>query len=410
MSSAYSVVKLWANFWVGNLELGSDILIVGGGPVGATLALALAQGMQGGEPLAVTVLEAQGDFSAPRDARTLALSHGSRLILERIGIWQRLAEPTPITRIHVSQRGAFGRAMLGAEEAGMPALGYVLDYADLQQALHAALAQAPVDYATGTTVAEVHPDAGAPSVTAVHDGARQTRAARLLAIADGGRSLGSLPGVRRESRDYGQSAVVCQVRTERPHANLAYERFTPQGPAALLPYRDRYALVWTASPQQVEAMLAWDDATFLARLHEHFGDRQGAFVWAGRRASFPLSLKTSTPLTLARTVLIGNAAQTLHPVAGQGFNIGLRDAWELAQGILSVPRERIGDAAMLAAYAAGRRLDTGGGIFFTDLLVRGFSNDLPLLREARAAALSVLDLLPPAKNFVMRRMIFGAKG
>jgi 2-octaprenyl-6-methoxyphenol hydroxylase len=391
-------------------QASTDVLIVGGGPVGATLALALAQGSEGGGPLAVTVLEAQQDFSALPDARTLALSHGSRLILERIGIWQQLSNPTPITRIHVSQRGAFGRAVLSAEDASMPALGYVLNYADLQQALHAALAQAPVRYLTGTTVEEVHPNADAPSVACGRDGGRRTITGRLLAIADGGRSLGSLPGVKRESRDYGQCAVVCQVRTERSHDGLAYERFTPQGPAALLPYQDRYALVWTASPQQAEEMLAWDDATFLARLHAHFGDRQGRFVWAGKRASFPLSLKTSKPLTLPRTVLVGNAAQTLHPVAGQGFNIGLRDAWELAQGILNVPRERIGDAAMLAAYASGRRLDTGGGIFFTDLLVRGFSNDLPVLREARAAALSALDLLPPLKDFVVRRMIFGAKG
>lgn len=387
-----------------------DVLIVGGGPVGATLALALAQGMQGGEPLAVTVLEAQSDFAAPRDARTLALSHGSRLILERIGIWSKLSDPTPITRIHISQRGAFGRAMLSAEDAGMPALGYVLNYADLQQALHAALSQAPVRYLTGTTVEEVHPDAGAPSVVCARDGARQTLSGRLLAVADGGRTLGNLPGVRRESRDYGQCAVVCQVRTERSHDGLAYERFTPQGPAALLPYQDRYALVWTASPQQAEEMLGWDDATFLARLHAHFGDRQGRFVWAGKRASFPLSLKTSKPLILPRTVLIGNAAQTLHPVAGQGFNIGLRDAWELARGILTLPRDQIGNTAMLNAYVSGRRIDTGGGIFFTDLLVRGFSNDLPVLREARAAALSALDLLPPVKNFVVRRMIFGAKG
>jgi 2-octaprenyl-6-methoxyphenol hydroxylase len=247
-------------------------------------------------------------------------------------------------------------------------------------------------------------------VSFVHAGAQHTSHGRLLALADGGRSLTRLPGVQRKARDYGQCAVVCQVRTELPHHNLAYERFTPQGPAALLPFRDRYALVWTASPRQAEEILAWDDATFLERLHAHFGDRQGRFVSAGKRASFPLALKTSKPVTLSRTVLIGNAAQTLHPVAGQGFNIGLRDGWELAQGILNVPREQIGSQAMLAVYAAGRRIDTGGGIFFTDLLVRGFSSDLPLLREARAAALSALDLLPPVKNFVVRRMIFGAKG
>jgi 2-octaprenyl-6-methoxyphenol hydroxylase len=392
------------------LNADSDVIIVGGGPVGATLALALAQGVQGGEPLSVTVLEAQHDFSAAPDARTLALSHGSRLILERIGIWQKLRDPTPITRIHISQRGHFGRAMLSAEETGMPALGYVINYAGLQQALHEALSQADVRYLTGATVEQVHPDASAPSVVFAREGAQQQLGARVLALADGGRSLSNLPGVQRANRDYGQCAVVCQVRTERPHDHLAYERFTAQGPAALLPFRDGYALVWTTSPQQAEAMLAWDDATFLAQLHAHFGDRQGQFLWAGKRASFPLTLKTSKPLTLPRTVLIGNAAQTLHPVAGQGFNIGLRDAWELAQGILNVPRELIGSPAMLAAYAAGRRMDTGGGIFFTDLLVRGFSNDLPLLREARAAALSALDVLPPLKNFVVRRMIFGAKG
>ena len=394
--------------------ISSDVLIVGGGPVGATLALALARGMPAtngcGAPLSVTVLEAQSDFSVPRDARTLALSHGSRLILERIGIWQKLAEPTPITHIHISQRGAFGRAMLSAEEAGMPALGYVLNYADLQQALHEALSNSPVNYLTGAMVEAVQPDASAPSVEFEREGTKHALQGRLLALADGGRSLGSLPGVQRESRDYGQCAVVCQVKTELPHRNLAYERFTAQGPAALLPYQDRYALVWTGTPQQAEEILSWDDATFLERLHAHFGDRQGSFVWAGKRASFPLALKTSKPVTLDRTVLIGNAAQTLHPVAGQGFNIGLRDAWELAQLILHAPREQIGDPAMLQAYAAGRRLDTGGGIFFTDLLVRGFSNDLPGLREARAAALSALDLLPPVKNFVMRRMIFGAKG
>jgi 2-octaprenyl-6-methoxyphenol hydroxylase len=390
--------------------INNDVLIVGGGPVGATLALALAAGMRGGEPLAVTVLEAQSDFSAPRDARTLALSHGSRLILERIGIWQKLADPTPITDIHISQRGAFGRAMLSAADADMPALGYVLNYADLTRALHEALSQAPVNYLTGAMVDSVRPDANAAEVAFTRDNARQELHGSLLALADGGRTLSSLPGVQRDSRDYGQCAVVCQVRTELPHRNLAYERFASQGPAALLPYQDRYALVWTGTPQQAEDILGWDDATFLQRLHAHFGDRQGRFLWAGKRSSFPLALKTSMPVTLARSVLIGNAAQTLHPVAGQGFNIGLRDAWELARQILHVPRAQIGDPAMLSEYAKGRRLDTGGGIFFTDLLVRGFSNDLPLLREARAAALSALDLLPPVKNFVVRRMIFGARG
>lgn len=392
------------------VQTDTDILIVGGGPVGATLALLLARAADGSAPLAVTVLEARRDFAAPADARTLALSHGSRLILEHIGIWARLPEPTPITRIHVSQRGSFGRTLLTAQEAQLPALGYVIDYAALVAALHEALCAAPVRYVTGAEVESVQPHAVAPRVK-WHDGAgERVETARLVVLADGGRLLGTLPGVRQIRRDYGQWAVVGQVRSERPHDGLAYERFTPDGPAALLPYRDRYALVWTASPEAAQAMLAWDDDTFLTRLHEHFGDRQGRFLWVGPRTAFPLGLRRSEPRVLARTVLVGNAAQTLHPVAGQGFNLGLRDAFELAAAIQAAPRKSLGAPDMLDAYARGRRLDTGGGMLFTDWLVRGFSNDLPLLRQARAAALSLLDILPPAKDFVVRRMVFGARG
>lgn len=386
-------------------EFDTDVLIVGGGPVGATLALALAQGGYG----AVTVLEAQSDVSAA-DGRILALSEGSRLILEAIGIWHRLPEPTPITRIHVSERQALGRAWLTARQAQLPALGYVVDYAALRRALHEALTGAGLTYRTGARVEAIRPAAEAAGVEWTQDGRPHQARARLLAVADGGRLLDGLPGVARSRRDYGQWAVVCQVGTERPHGNVAYERFTAQGPLALLPYRDHYGLVWTASPDEARAMLAWDDAAFLARLGGHFGERQGRFLWAGPRSAFPLGLARTRPRVLARTVIAGNAAQTLHPVAGQGFNLGLRDAWELSRHILATPAEGLGTPSWLAAYEAGRRLDTAGGILFTDALVRLFSNDVPGLRTARAAALSLLDVLPPVKDFVVRRMVFGARG
>ena len=386
----------------------ADVIIVGGGPVGATLALALAQNARAA--LEVLVLEAQADFSARRDTRTLALSHGSRLILERVGIWQKLNSPTPITRIHISQRGSFGRALLGAEEAGMPALGYVIAHSELQTALHEALLTCGARYLRGAQVSEVTPGAAAAQVHYAHEGVTKTGKARLVALADGGRSLQQIPGIVRTSRDYRQSAVVCQVNTELPHHNLAYERFTEDGPAALLPSGDHYALVWTATPERAQALLALSDADFLAQLHTHFGDRQGRFLAATPRLSFPLSLHQSQPVTREHLVLIGNAAQMLHPVAGQGFNMGLRDAWELAQATLACVPEAIGSAAMLKRYSAGRRLDTQGGIFFTDLLVRAFSNRMPGLRQLRGLALSALDALPPTKSFVVRRMIFGAKG
>ncbi|MDP1679372.1 MAG: FAD-dependent monooxygenase, partial [Candidatus Nitrotoga sp.] len=192
--------------------------------------------------------------------------------------------------------------------------------------------------------------------------------------------------------------------------DIAFERFTMQGPLALLPFRDGYELVWTAAHEMAQEILHWNDATFLAQLHQHFGDRAGEFLTIGKRACFPLRLKRAPEITLPHTVLIGNAAQTLHPVAGQGFNMGLRDAWELAQEILNCEPEALGSDAMLTNYRKQRQFDRHAGIHFTDGLVRLFSNDLLLLKSGRAAALTVLDCLPGAKKFVARRMMFGTNG
>jgi len=375
-----------------------EVLIVGAGPAGAVCALALAQ-----QGVPARVLEAQ-PFEARGDTRTLALSHGARLILERVGVWDALGAVTPITRIHISQRGALGVAHLDAAELAVPALGYVLPYAELTAALKQALAGAgvAVDYGVaveridnGTDVATLHTSSGVLT-------------APLAVVADGGRSLEApAPRVRRE---YDQTAVVCDVRTELPHANRAYERFTPDGPAALLPNGDRYALVWTASTAEAGRIAALDDAAFLDALYRHFGGRQGRFLEAGPRKTFPLKLAYTGSEAGARVVRIGNAAQTLHPVAGQGFNIGLRDAFELALACADVPSDQLGNAAMLAAYARGRRADVAGGLGFTDFLVRTFSNDFPPLRHARGLGLLALEVLPPLKTFVARRMMFGARG
>jgi 2-octaprenyl-6-methoxyphenol hydroxylase len=190
---------------------------------------------------------------------------------------------------------------------------------------------------------------------------------------------------------------------------VAYERFTPDGPVALLPSGEYFSLVWTVSPAAAEEILALDDAAFLDRLHGHFGDRLGEFVETGKRSGFPLALKYANPITACRTVLVGNAAQTLHPVAGQGFNLGLRDAWELAEEIIASPTG-IGTPAMLARYSDKRRMDSGLGRTFTDSLVKLFSNDNPVLDVMRSMGLSVLDCLPQAKRLVARRMMFGARG
>ncbi|MDQ1314430.1 MAG: 2-octaprenyl-6-methoxyphenol hydroxylase [Pseudomonadota bacterium] len=377
----------------------NDVLIVGAGPVGAVCALALRQ-----QGVVARVLEAQ-PADARADTRILALSHGSRLILDRLGVWDTIADVTPITRIHISQRGALGATRLDAEEINVPALGYVLPYAALTLALKQALADARIDVDYGVTVERIEPGAASAALHTV-DGRALT--ASLVVVADGGR--GDAAPAPKFERDYNQMAVVCEVWTELPHANRAYERFTPQGPAALLPKGDHYALVWTASTADAQRIAALSDDEFLAALYRHVGGRQGLFLRASPRKTFPLRLAYTGSEAADRVVRIGNAAQILHPVSGQGFNIGLRDAWELANLCGDTARGEIGNAAMLAAYARGRRLDVLGGLGFTDFLVRMFSNDIAPLRHTRGLGLMALEVLPPLKTFVARRMIFGARG
>lgn len=375
------------------------ILIVGAGPVGAVCALALQQ-----QGIAARVIEAQ-PADARADTRTLALSHGARLILDRLGVWNKLEDVTPITRIHISHRGALGVARLAADEAGVPALGYVLPYATLTAVLKQALRNADIAVDYGVAVDRIESDATCATVRTA-DGRALT--AQMVVVADGGR--GDAAPEPKFKRDYDQTAVVCDVQTELPHANRAYERFTPQGPVALLPNGERYALVWTASHAAAQRIAALPDDEFLAALYRHFGGRQGRFLAASPRKTFPLKLAWTGSEAADRVVRIGNAAQTLHPVAGQGFNIGLRDAWELAALCGETPADAIGSAAMLAAYARGRRTDVLGGVGFTDFLIRVFSNDIAPLRHARGLGLLALEVLPPLKSFVARRMIFGARG
>lgn len=386
----------------------ADIVIVGGGPVGATLALGLR-----GSGRQVVVLEARPDAASPEDPRAIALSYGSRLILQRLGVWDALApSATPIHAIHVSQRARFGRARLTTEESGLPELGCVVDYRALYGVLAGALERSGLPVLYGAQARSVGTDESSVMVRFTREnGESGAMRAALLAVADGGKGLGALPGIRREERDYGQAALVAVVETELPHRHVAYERFTARGPVALLPWGARaFALVWTETPGVARTLCEMDETDFLRRLRAHFGDRQGAFLSVRNRAVFPLRLMRTRPVTAQRLVVIGNAAQTLHPVAGQGFNLGLRDAWTLARLIDDTPRERLGDAAMLQRYQAQRCLDTGGGIFFTDFLVRVFSNDLPGWGVMRGCGLTLLDVLAPAKRFLVGKMSLGARG
>jgi 2-octaprenyl-6-methoxyphenol hydroxylase len=379
-----------------------SIVIVGAGPVGAVCALALKQG--GLDPL---VAEAHTADAPSNDRRTLALSHGSRQILERLGVWAHLQEPTPISMIHISHKGGMGRALLAAQEEGVPALGYVLSYGDLGCALDLALKENKVSVRYASPVEKITP--GVESASIKIGGEQPCElSSRLVIVADGGRS--EQVEHAKIKRDYNQVAVVAEVRTERPHHNLAYERFTPAGPVALLPKGDGYALVWVCQPEEAEKVVGLSDADFLARLQEHFGYRQGQFLQVGPRGQFPLRLDWRGPGHQSRLVRIGNAAQTLHPVAGQGFNLGLRDAFELARLLIDDEGLDPGHPTLLKKFAALRRADALGGIAFTDFLVRSFSTDFFPVKHARGLGLMALQALPPLKHFIARRMLFGARG
>jgi 2-octaprenyl-6-methoxyphenol hydroxylase len=350
------------------------------------------------------VLEARDVGSPVSDTRPLALSYGSRLILERSGVWPELEPATPIERIHVSQRGGFGRIEMTAREAGVPALGYVVDYSGLLARLDAALERSGVRVARGARVRSIAHDAANARVEFEHEGRVDEVIACVVALADGTAGAAEV-GVR--THDYGQVAITARLELVRPHERSAYERFTPDGPLALLPFASDYALVWTLPPRSGEALLKASGDVFLAALQEAFGDRVGRFRAVRERRLHPIALRVSERSTIGRMALVGNASQSLHPVAGQGFNLGLRDAWELAREIA----RRGADAPdLLAAYERGRRIDRAAGVAFTDSVARIFSNDNVALRAMRGAGLTALDCIPPARDYLVRRMIFGAKG
>ena len=393
-----------------------DVVVVGAGPVGSTLALSLAAG-----DVDVIVVDARPAGRIARSDRSLALSHGARLILERVGVWDGLSlaagAVTPIARIDISQAGGFGQTQLAAQEHGLAALGYVVSYRALQAALDAALARSSVAMRHAATVTAVRGgtahaavEIADPALTGLVEASETIRAplfARLAAVADG--TGDAMAFVARQRHDYRQVALVAKVFVATPHNGIAFERFTPDGPMALLPEREGYGLVWTATPARAQQLLAFSDDEFLLELARHFGARSGRFTRVADRRTFPLVMEYAREPARARCVALGNAAQTLHPVAGQGFNLGLRDAWELAQIVLDSPREQIGADEMLARYSRSRRTDRMAGIAFTHGLVRLFGNDLPLLRWPRGLALTLLDAVPMAKRAFTRAMLFGVR-
>ncbi|WP_372521932.1 2-octaprenyl-6-methoxyphenyl hydroxylase [Sulfuricaulis sp.] len=383
-----------------------DILIIGGGLVGASLACALrASGLRLGVIEAVPLAAS----SQPGyDDRTLALAYGSKRIFETLGVWEGIVpETTRIDRIHISDRGHFGVTRLTAAEAGLPALGYVVPNRALGAALLKALESSrQIDWLCPAEMRDIRVTQDHAAVTVHHEGKDKMLTARLVIAADGAHSaVRQAMGIEAVRTEYRQTAIVTTVTASQPHGNTAYERFTDTGPLALLPQRQNdCAVVWSARAEEVKTILGWSDAEFLRQLQERFGDRLGDFTRLGRRASYPLALTRVPEQVRARLALIGNAAHTVHPVAGQGFNLGLRDVAAVADILADAHRagNDIGDLTVLRRYADWRRRDNQVISLFTNGLIRIFSNNIFPLTLLRNAGLLAVDLMPGIKRGFVR--------
>ncbi|HEY5683555.1 MAG TPA: 2-octaprenyl-6-methoxyphenyl hydroxylase [Sulfuricaulis sp.] len=383
-----------------------DILIIGGGLVGASLACALR-----GSRLRLGVIEAV-PFTATSqpnyDDRTLALAYGSKRIFEGMGCWTEIApEATPIESIHISDRGHFGVTRLSAAESGMPALGYVVPNRALGVALMKTLQISNnTEWLCPAEMRDIKISSGSAIVTVNHQNQTQTLTARLVVAADGAHSaVRAALKIESERTAYCQSAIVTTVTAGAPHENTAYERFTDTGPLALLPLSEnRCALVWSAKEDEVPSLLSRNDAEFLDRLQDRFGDRLGTFTRLGRRTAYPLALTRVAEHVRERLALIGNAAHSVHPVAGQGFNLGLRDVATMAEILTDTLRrgEDIGSLTALRRYADWRVRDNRVTAGFTNGLIRIFSNNAFPLTLVRNAGLIAVDLLPGVKRRFVR--------
>lgn len=399
-----------------------DIVIAGGGMVGVSLALQLGATLPDnvrillveGFPFPTANPESRPDYHPSFDARSTALSFGSRLIYEQIGVWNDLEQwLCPIETIHVSNKGRFGSALMKAVDYGWPALGYVVENAWLGNSLIQSLyRQGRVELLSPSKVIEASPADG--HVNLKIEGELSTREveAGLLLVADGANSgLREQLGVAVEEKLYRQHAIVANVAFAQDHRGCAYERFTDEGPVAFLPLlptrvgEHRAGLVWTLSPDQAEHLQDCDETEFLSALQARFGYRLGRMTQVGDRHQYPLALVQSAEQVRNNIVVMGNAAHALHPVAGQGYNLALRDVAALGEVLAKAAKAALpmGGLDILSQYEQRQKVDQARTVQFSDKLPALFMNSDPLLGLVRDLGLSGLDILPTAKRQFVRQ-------
>jgi len=381
-----------------------SLAIIGGGLVGASLALALQDGARarGWRIHLIEPFEPGHEYQPSYDARSTALSYGTRLIYQRLGLWERIAERAePILRIHVSERGSFGAARLDCTREGVEALGYVVENAWIGHCLWQALDDQVVVCHRPAEVERLEP--GATGYRLSFTGGQQLEC-DLTVLADGGRSgLREQLGIQVSRRPYGQTALIANITPGKPHGGLAFERFTDDGPMALLPLQDdRCALVWTRSQADAARLAQAHEAVFLGELQEAFGYRLGALQQVGARHLYPLTLIEAEEQVRSGLVVLGNAAHSLHPIAGQGYNLSLRDVEALSVALLRSDAA-LGDLAVLQEYARRQRFDQRVTVGFSDQVTRLFGDSGRLVAAGRNLGLLGLDLMPAAKRWFARQ-------
>jgi len=397
----------------GSSKSSYDMVIIGGGMVGSSFALALAKAIDSASILMIDTHEISKKKLPSFDDRSTALSFGSSQILSNSGVWEKLTkDANKIEKIQVSDKGHIGTTQLSSSDYDIDALGYVIENRVFGAVINDAIeSTSSIDYLAPASVTKLTPKADGMVVELEKENYRQTIEASLVVLADGGRSpLCSQLGINRDSVDYGQRALIANIQFQLPHQNQAFERFTDTGPLAVLPLashdnENRASLVWTISNTQADEYASFDQSQLVSRLQERFGDRLGEIFKIGKLSSYPLSLVTAKEQIRPGLALLGNAAHTLHPVAGQGFNLALRDANALVASLI-LAREKgksFGDMKVLQHYLDGQMKDQQQAILATDTLVRLFSNSSISKSLLRKCGLLSLELAPGFKQGFARQ-------
>ena len=381
----------------------TDCTVIGGGPVGLVFAA-----LNHSKKNKIQLFEAKESGASHQDTRALALSNGTRLIMERIGVWEDLKKNLiNINKIHTSQANTFGRTLLDAKDFNETSLGYIISYGDLMKSLTKkvqSLSDVKIFYET--KVSKCIDDRGLLNLSVQTKNQSRDIKTKFVILADGANKKIKGIELNQTTKNLNHSAIVTKLTAELPHQNTAYERFTPEGPIALLPNKsNKFSLVWTGSCEYIDRLKEMNDKRFLSKLHKSFGDRVGNFESCEKRISFNL-IQSRSEVFHSNIVALGNASQTMHPVAGQGLNTGFKDAFELDKLLKKfIDKKNLG--LVLDNYKVSRSKQQKKILDFTELLVDGFLNDLIGLRNLRGYALTLLDISKPMKKSFVRKLSYG---